>query len=178
MQYLLVGLGNPGNKYVNTRHNIGFLAVDYFASRIQASNFEHKFDSLFAQASYNDKKLFLLKPQTFMNLSGEAVSKIVRFYKIPLENIIVLHDDVDIPFEKIKVKQGGGSAGHNGIKSIDHNVGNNYHRIRIGVGKPEDSRFDISDFVLSDFSQSEQKELQFIFEEVKDELLKIFRFLV
>ncbi len=171
MQYLLVGLGNPGNKYANTRHNVGFLAADYFASRIRASNFEPKFDSLFSHASYNDKKIYLVKPQTFMNLSGEAVSKAARFYKIPLENIIVLHDDIDVLFAKIKVKQGGGSAGHNGLKSIDSILGNNYHRIRIGVGRPEDPRFDIADFVLSDFSKAEQKELEFIFEEVTSKVL-------
>ena len=105
-----------------------------------------------------------------MNLSGEAVSLAVRFYKIPTENIIVLHDDIDLPFAKIKVKQGGGSGGHNGLKSIDSLVGNNYHRIRIGVGRPENPRFDVADFVLSNFSKEEQKELDFIFEEVKDQL--------
>ncbi len=181
--YLIVGLGNPGDKYENTRHNVGFLAADFLASKLsRSSNFESKFNSLFLRTTYHsrstqssicentEKTLLILKPQTFMNLSGEAVSLAVRFYKIPTENIIVLHDDIDIPFAKIKVKQGGGSGGHNGLKSIDSLVGNNYHRIRIGVGRPENPRFDVADFVLSNFSKEEQKELDFVFEGVKDQL--------
>jgi PTH1 family peptidyl-tRNA hydrolase len=186
--YLIVGLGNPGDKYEHTRHNIGFLAADFLASKLsRSSSFESKFNSLFlgtvchSQSSQNSRHententILILKPQTFMNLSGEAVSLAVRFYKIPTENIIVLHDDIDLPFAKIKVKQGGGSGGHNGLKSIDSLIGNNYHRIRIGVGRPENPRFDVADFVLSNFSKEEQKELDFIFEEVKNQLSIILK---
>ena len=180
---LIVGLGNPGDKYVNTRHNIGFLAADFLASKLfKSQKFESKFSSLFLRSTfpcdaeqvskeYDSKAVVLLKPQTFMNLSGQAVFLAIKFYKILVENIIVVHDDIDLPFAQIKLKQGGGSGGHNGLKSIDNLIGNNYHRIRIGVGRPENSRLDVADFVLSDFSKQESADLSSIFEKVKDHII-------
>lgn len=152
--FLIVGLGNPGNAYTDTRHNIGFNLVDQIKDFLGFPDFSNKFDSLFSSKQVNNTKVFLLKPQTYMNLSGEALSKIVNFYKIDLDNILVIHDDLDLQLGKVKIKQGGGSGGHNGIKSIDKYIGPNYFRLRIGIGKPE-AFMEVSNFVLSKFSATE-----------------------
>ena len=133
---MVVGLGNPGAEYARTRHNVGFMAVGYLAGENATWKNEH--DALTYHANIDGHRVIFVRPMTFMNLSGNAVGAIARFYKIPTENIVVIHDDMDIPVGSIKEKVGGGSAGHNGIKSIDAAVGAEYKRIRIGIGHPRD----------------------------------------
>lgn len=152
--WLVVGLGNPGSKYEHNRHNIGFLATDQVAGKFGASLWVKKFTGLWCEANAASERIYLLKPQTYMNLSGESVAAAARFYKIPPERIIVLHDELDILPGKLRVKQGGGDGGHNGIKSIDAHMGDNYWRVRIGIGHPGD-KDRVADYVLSDFSKEE-----------------------
>lgn len=145
---LIVGLGNPGTAYLNTRHNVGFMAVDVLAGTDAVWKKEKK--SLISKT----ENVIFAKPQTFMNLSGLAVQALMTFYKIPLENLVVIHDDIDLKIGDVREKTGGGSAGHNGIKSIDAAVGRDYHRIRIGVGR-SDQPMDTSDWVLGRFSSED-----------------------
>jgi len=152
---LIVGLGNPGATYNGTRHNIGFDIIDKIADEFDFPQYSAKFSAEVSSKTINSTKITLLKPQTYMNLSGNAVAKALNFFKIPLENLIVLHDDLDLAFAKIKVKIGGGSGGHNGIKSIDQHLGSNYYRIRIGIGKPI-AAYDVSDYVLAKFAPEER----------------------
>jgi PTH1 family peptidyl-tRNA hydrolase len=152
---LLVGLGNPGIQYSDTRHNIGFNIISSLASKFETTmTYKEKFQAEIGLSSYEGDKIMLVKPTTYMNLSGHAVSSLREYYKIPTQNIIVIHDDLDIELGRIKVKIGGGSAGHNGIKSIDSFLGNDYFRIRIGIGRP-DKAFNISSWVLEKFSENE-----------------------
>ena len=147
---LIVGLGNPGEKYKFNRHNVGFLAVDYLIDELNAS----KISSKFKGELFKVDNFLLLKPLTFMNLSGESVKKVKDFYKIENEDIIVIHDDLDLKLGALKFKRGGSSGGHNGLKSIDSLIGNDYYRIRIGIGRPE-SKEEVVNFVLSDFKKEE-----------------------
>ena len=152
---LIVGLGNPGNEYANTRHNVGFMAIDQIAG--DNPTWKREKNALTTRTEINGHNVILAKPQTYMNNSGIAVLALMTFYKIPLENLIVIHDDMDIPVGNCRKKIGGGSAGHNGIKSIDANVGREYRRIRIGIGHPRD--FDLpmnpSDWVLGKFGPTQ-----------------------
>lgn len=166
---LLVGLGNPGKEYEQTRHNVGFMAVDEILHRYSFDNYVKKFKGEIAQGQIAGEKTLILKPSTYMNLSGESVLAVASFYKIPLENIYVFHDDMDIIPGKLKVKQGGGSAGHNGLKSIDANLGQNYHRVRIGVGKPERKEQVVS-WVLSKFESDDKKIIDELIEKIADEI--------
>ena len=152
---MIVGLGNPGTEYARTRHNVGFMAVEYLAGDNATWKVEH--DALTYHANVDGRRVIFVRPTTFMNLSGNAVGAIARFYKIPAENIVVIHDDMDIKLGEIKEKVGGSSAGHNGIKSIDAAIGTEYHRIRIGIGHPRDFdlKTDPSDWVLGRFSDDE-----------------------
>ena len=134
--WLVVGLGNPGSEYAHTRHNIGFMAVDAIARLSGILRFVSKFQGEMAQGSWEGEKLILLKPQTYMNLSGRAVQAAMTFYKIPPANLIVLHDELDLPLGKLRIKKGGGANGHNGLKSIDEAIGKEYWRIRLGIGHP------------------------------------------
>lgn len=145
---LLVGLGNPGNEYALTRHNVGFWVIDKIAQTRFIAGFSRKFNSEYAHLLVAGHKLILLKPQTYMNLSGRAVSAVTQFYKIPLENTIVIHDDLDLPLGKVKLKRGGSAAGHKGLQSIDDLVGSNYWRMRIGIGHPGHKDL-VSEYVLS-----------------------------
>lgn len=154
--FLLVGLGNPGPEYALTRHNIGFMAVDALAA---AASFTSKFHGLSASLTIEGAKLILLKPQTFMNLSGKSVQAAMAFYKIPPENVIVLHDELDLPLGKIRIKLGGGANGHNGIKDIDQMVGPNYWRIRLGISHPG-MKEQVHGHVLSKFSADEMSEVE------------------
>lgn len=155
--YLVVGLGNPGKEYAETRHNIGFMAADEIHGRYNFSPFKAKFEGLLAEGIIDGEKTLLLKPQTFMNLSGNSVGKVASFYKIPAENIIVIHDDKDLALGKLKAKIGGSAGGHNGLKNIDSQIGQNYNRIRVGVGSPEEHHTDTVNFVLSRFSGAEME---------------------
>lgn len=154
--FLVVGLGNPGAEYANTRHNIGFMAADEICSRYNFSSFKNKFDALVAEGQIGGEKVLLIKPQTFMNLSGNAVVKAALFYKILPENIIVIHDDIDLNVGQLKAKLGGGAGGHNGLKSIDSHITPDYNRIRIGVGHPAGKGPEVADYVLGHFSKAEQ----------------------
>jgi PTH1 family peptidyl-tRNA hydrolase len=145
---LIVGLGNYGVDYINTRHNIGFWAIDEIA-KLYKVNFhsENKFYGDIARIKYNDNEVFLLKPLTYMNLSGKSIASLVNFYKIKPQEIVVIHDELDFSCGIIKIKNGGGNGGHNGLKSIDSVIGNNYLRIRIGIDHPLD-RSQVANYVL------------------------------
>ena len=156
--FLIVGLGNPGAEYVGTRHNVGFMVADALAEKYGFSAWREKFDGLIAEGRIGEHKVFLLKPQTFMNLSGNSVVKAATFYKILPQNIVVIHDDMDLEISKMKAKTGGGTGGHNGLKSIDAHITNAYHRIRIGVGHPKNE--DTVNYVLSGFSKEDKKYLE------------------
>lgn len=151
---LLVGLGNPGAEYAFNRHNIGFLAVDAIAERYRFSPWRARFQGVVAEGFVNGMKVLALKPGTYMNLSGQAVGEAMRFFKIQPEDVIVVYDEIEILPGKVKAKKGGGSAGHNGIKSIDAHIGSEYWRVRLGVGRP-DSKDGVSDHVLQNFAKGD-----------------------
>ena len=163
---LVVGLGNPGNEYNLTRHNVGFMAIDAIAPADAKWKSEKK--ALTTRFDFDGVKIILAKPQTFMNNSGESVVQLMRFYKVPLENLVVIHDDMDLKVGTIREKTGGSSAGHNGIKSIDAHCGNNYRRIRIGVGHPRDFNSPISpvDWVLGKFDDEQLKQIKSVIETI------------
>ena len=156
--FLLVGLGNPDKTYANNRHNVGFIILETIASLNQAQSFTRKFKSNFSKVIIDENICFLIKPMTFMNNSGIALKEIKEFYNIPLENIIVFHDEIDLDPGQVRVKKGGSHNGHNGLKSIDQFIGKNYTRVRIGVSRPSrlynNTNENISNWVLSDFSSN------------------------
>lgn len=163
---LWVGLGNPGNEYKGNRHNVGFMVMDQLAEDNYFPAFKEKFKGLYTQGLYGGRKIILLKPQTYMNDSGQSVRAAADFYKIEPENIIVFYDELDIDPGRVKIKQGGGTGGHNGIKSIDKHLGDkDYWRVRLGIGHPGDKNR-VSGYVLSDFSKEEQKWLPFFLDSV------------
>lgn len=149
---LFVGLGNPGSEYENNRHNIGFKVIEAIANANASSSFKRVSFTEISVYFFGEKKIILAKPQTFMNLSGRSVRFLVDFYKIPISNVYVFHDDIDLEFAKVRVKKNGGSGGHNGLKSIDDLIGKDYWRIRIGVGRPQE-KYMVSSYVLHDFDQ-------------------------
>ena len=157
--YLLVGLGNPGSKYANNRHNIGFMAVDNIHRKYLFQPFKSKFQGAVASGIIQDDKVIILKPTTFMNESGRSVQELIHFYKIGIENIFVLHDELDLSPGKIRTKTGGGLAGHKGLKSIADYVGPDFHRVRIGIGRPADNNRVIN-YVLNDFSRADEHWLE------------------
>ena len=164
---LIVGLGNPGNEYKNTRHNVGFMAVQYFAGADATWKNE-----LFAKTNKVDidgVRIIFAMPQTFMNDSGRAVRAIVDYYKIPIENVTVIHDDMDLKLGESRTKVGGSSAGHNGIKSIDSTIGREYRRIRIGIGHPRDLglQIDAVDWVLGKFTAAQLAEIHRVIESIE-----------
>ena len=159
--FLVVGLGNPGEQYAASRHNVGFMAADEIHRRYNFSAYRAKFDGLIAEGQIAGHKVYLLKPQTFMNLSGNSVVKAAHFYKILPENIVVIHDDMDLPTDKIKAKLGGGSGGHNGLKSIDSCITPNYNRIRLGIGHPQSKNEEsVINHVLSNFSKQDKENVE------------------
>lgn len=158
--FLIVGLGNPGTKYQNTKHNFGFLLSDQIIKDFKFEDLGKKFGGELFSGKISDQKVFLLKPMEYMNLSGSAVLAASTFYKIPKDKIIVLHDDLDLQFGKIKTKIGGGHAGHNGLRDIDEKIGKEYIRIRLGIGRPQNPDYEISDYVLSKFSKEELENIE------------------
>ena len=151
--WLIVGLGNPGREYQSTRHNAGFRAIDLLAEKLGCKIDRSKFQGLYAQVNYGGGKLFLLKPQTYMNLSGRAVLQLSAYYSIPPERIIVLFDDISLPPGRLRIRAEGSAGGHNGIKSIIAEVGSqDFPRVKIGVGAKPNPEFDLADWVLSTFS--------------------------
>lgn len=161
--FLLVGLGNPGEKYARHRHNVGFMAADAIAERYRFGPARTKFRGELREgtlpAPQGDVRALILKPQTYMNDSGQSVGEAARFYKIPPENVIVFYDELDLAPGKLKVKTGGGAAGHNGIRSIDAHIGANFRRVRIGIGHPGD-KARVTGHVLGDFSKADENWLQ------------------
>lgn len=155
--WLFIGLGNPGTKHAGNRHNIGFMVIDAMASDHGFPAFKAKFDGEISEGRIGNQKVALLKPQTYMNDSGVSAQKAVKFFKVPVEKIIVFYDELDLAPGKLKIKQGGGTAGHNGLKSLDqHLPDKNYWKVRMGIGHPGD-KSRVSGYVLSDFSKEEQK---------------------
>ena len=165
---LIVGLGNPGDKYKNTRHNVGFIAVRHFVPADTVWRTEH--NALTCSENINGRRVMFVLPQTFMNNSGVAVGGLMRFYKIPIENLIVIHDDMDLPVGKLKAKIGGGAGGHNGLKSIDAAITPNYNRIRIGVGHPQGHGEEVVNYVLGGFSKTDKETINHIIELVAETL--------
>jgi PTH1 family peptidyl-tRNA hydrolase len=151
---LLVGLGNPGSRYAGNRHNIGFMVVEAIAKRHGIGPFRRRFQGVAAEGSIGGERVLLLLPGTFMNDSGRAVAEAAHFYKLPLADIVVVHDEIDLAPGKLRVKSGGGVAGHNGLRSISSHVGNDYRRVRIGVGHPGHKDL-VYGYVLNDFAKEE-----------------------
>ena len=164
MANLIIGLGNPGTGYSGNRHNTGFMVLDRIMANCNFSKPSLKFGGAVAEGTINDEKVYAFKPLGYMNISGTPTSEIMRFYKIPLKNIIVIHDELDIALGKLKVKRGGGSGGHNGLKSLDAHIGVDYLRIRVGIGHPGDKDM-VSDYVLSNFNKEELPTLDNITQE-------------
>ena len=152
---LFVGLGNPGTKYAQNRHNIGFMALDRISEDYAFGPWRSKFQGQVCEGKLGGTKVFLLKPSTFMNLSGQSVGETVRFHKIPLEEIMVFHDELDLAPGKMRLKKGGGHAGHNGLRSISAHLGADYARIRLGIGHPG-HKDAVAGFVLRDFAKADQ----------------------
>jgi PTH1 family peptidyl-tRNA hydrolase len=164
---LLVGLGNPGARYAGNRHNIGFMAADLIVRRHDFSPWRNRFQGEAAEGSLDGEKMLVLKPQTFMNHSGQSVGEAMNFYKLTPDDVVVLYDEIDLAPGKVKVKQGGGAAGHNGIRSIDAHIGPDFWRVRLGVGHPGD-KARVHGYVLSDFAKSEEAWLEKLLDAVAD----------
>jgi PTH1 family peptidyl-tRNA hydrolase len=171
---LIVGLGNPGAKYQGTRHNAGFMVLDRLADSIRVSVDRTKFTSLYGEGTLLGERLVLLKPQTFMNLSGRAVAEAARFYKIPPPDIIVVHDELDLPFGQIRLKEGGGHGGHNGLRSIITEFGSaEFLRLRVGIGRP--AKGSAEKYVLSPFTPEESGFVRHVTEGACEALAMLFR---
>lgn len=166
---MCVGLGNPGQQYFMTRHNIGFMAVDTFAKSYDFPDFKKKFQGELTERKLNSNSFILLKPLTYMNLSGASVQAAMAFYKLSSEQVIVFHDDLDLIPGQIKVKFGGGAGGHNGLKSLDQAIGNNYWRVRIGIGHPGDRHL-VTNYVLSPFLATDHDWLIQLLQKLSKEL--------
>ena len=156
---LLVGLGNPSPNNSNNRHNVGFIVIDAINSKFKLSKQKPKFKGLLTTGNIDDKKVYAIKPLTFMNSSGICIKELIEYFKIDAKDVFVFHDDMDIDIGKVKVKFGGSSAGHNGIESIDKNIGRHYSRIRIGIGRPQNNSTGV-EHVLDNFSNDEKQSLE------------------
>ncbi|MBU0578075.1 aminoacyl-tRNA hydrolase [Patescibacteria group bacterium] len=168
---LIVGLGNPGDKYAKTRHNAGFMAVDYLAKHFGLGMFKDadRFKSKLLEGKINAETTLLMKPQTFMNLSGEAVQSVMHFYKIPVEDLIVIYDDVEIPFGKGRIRSTGSAGGHNGMKSIIQMIGTQeFVRIRIGIQPLESFKGALEDYVLGKITKEQEEEMQSVIQQIPD----------
>ncbi len=166
---LLVGLGNPTPDSNDNRHNIGFKILDSINQKFGLTKQKPKFKGLLTTGNISNKKVYAIKPLTFMNNSGICIRELIEYFKIDPEDVIVFHDDLDVDFAKIKVKFGGSSAGHNGIASIDKFIGKDYSRVRIGIGKPE-KKIEVSDFVLSNFTEEEKIDLEKVIQNIIDSM--------
>ena len=175
--WLIVGLGNPGKEYERTRHNCGFRAIDVLCSKLNCKTDKGKFQGLYGQASYKGLKIYLLKPQTYMNLSGRSVLQLSAYFNIPPQRIIVLFDDISLPPGRLRIRADGSAGGHNGIKSIIGELGSqDFPRVKIGVGSKPHPEQDLADWVLSSFSASEEKDLQSALERSAEAALSIIDF--
>ena len=154
--YLVAGLGNPGKQYDMTRHNIGFHTIDYIADKLGVKIKKLKYKAIYGECDINGEKVLLVKPQTYMNLSGESISEFVKFFKIPTENVIIISDDIALETGRIRIRKKGSAGGHNGLKNIIYMLNSeNFNRIRIGVGAPTHPDYDLKDFVLGRFTKDE-----------------------
>lgn len=154
--YLVAGLGNPGKQYDMTRHNIGFHTIDYIADDLGVKIKKLKYKAIYGECDINGEKVLLVKPQTYMNLSGESISEFVKFFKIPTENVIIISDDIALETGRIRIRKKGSAGGHNGLKNIIYMLNSeNFNRIRIGVGAPTHPDYDLKDFVLGRFTKDE-----------------------
>jgi len=171
--FLIVGLGNPGREYRLTRHNIGFMCLDHLANRLGTAFARVESRALVAKTAYQSNRLVLAKPQTYMNLSGQAVSALARFYKVPLEHLLIAYDDVDLPLGTLRLRPGGGSAGQKGMQSIIERLGSqDFPRLRLGIGRPP-GRMDAASYVLQDFESGEADLLDATLERAGDAILTI-----
>ncbi len=171
--FMIVGLGNPGLRYRHNRHNVGFMVIDALARQLDLKLKKAKSKALIVETRYEEKSIILVKPQTFMNLSGKSVAPLVRFFKIPLENLVIIHDDLDIPLGTIRIRPGGGTGGQQGVKSILNELGDRQvPRLRVGISRPP-GRMDPADYVLQDFSSAEKDELEDVLERSSKALLMI-----
>ena len=170
---LLVGLGNPNPNNSNNRHNVGFLMIDAINERFKLSKQKPKFKGLLTTGKIDEQKVFAIKPLTFMNSSGVCIKELIEYFKIDVKDVFVFHDDMDIDLGKVKVKFGGSNAGHNGIDSIDKNIGKNYFRIRIGIGRPKNNSTG-ADHVLENFSKEEKENV----EKVNNNIIKSLSILI
>jgi len=173
--WLVVGLGNPGAGYASHRHNVGFMAVDLLADRLKADSFRDKFSGSWTKASLEGEDVVLLKPQTFMNLSGQSVQPAAAFFKVPVANVLVMHDELDVPFGEVRLKLGGGHAGHNGLRSMIQSLGSpDFARVRIGISRPPPGfRGEVADYVLSSFDTSERAEIGDVLRRATDSVLDV-----
>ena len=166
---LLAGLGNPNPNNTNNRHNVGFLVIDAINAKFKLSKQKPKFKGLLTTGKINEQKVFAIKPLTFMNSSGVCIKELIEYFKIDVKDVFVFHDDMDIDIGKVKVKFGGSNAGHNGIDSIDKNIGNNYSRVRIGIGRPKDNSTG-ADHVLDNFSNDEKGNIEKVTKNITESL--------
>ena len=166
---LLVGLGNPTPDSNDNRHNVGFKIIDSINRKFGLTKQKPKFKGLLTTGNISNKKVYAIKPLTFMNNSGICIRELIEYFKIDAEDVIVFHDDLDVDFAKIKVKFGGSSAGHNGIESIDKFIGKDYSRVRVGIGKPE-KKIEVSDFVLTNFTDEEKVDLEKVIQNIIDSM--------
>lgn len=171
---LFAGLGNPGAKYANNRHNVGFMAADAIARRHSFSPWSKKFQGLICEGTLGGEKIVLIKPQTFMNLSGQSVGEALRFYKLELSALTVFYDEIDLAEGKLRIKTGGGAGGHNGIRSIDGHLGNAYRRVRIGVGHPGVKEM-VQHHVLGDFDKVDREWLEPLLDAIADNAAMIVK---
>ena len=168
---LIVGLGNPGREYRQSRHNVGFMAVDQIATKLDIRMSRVQSRAIVGMGNHRDRKVILAKPQTFMNDSGKAVSGLMHYYKLPIDNLMVIHDDIDLPFGVLRIRPAGGSAGQKGVASIIERIGTqDYPRMRIGVGRPP-GRKAAAGYVLEDFSDDEQEILRTVFDQAVEAVL-------
>ena len=171
LPFLIVGLGNPGAEFSHNRHNVGFMLLDCLADRLGESFSRLESNSLLTKAKYQDKRLLLAKPQTFMNLSGQAVSRLVKYYKIPLESLLIVYDDVDLPLESIRIRPNGGAGGHKGVASIIERLGTKeFPRLRLGIGRPS-GRKNAAAHVLQNFTKEENEFLEVTLKRAVDAVL-------
>src|SRR5512138_2183821 len=169
--YLLIGLGNPGREYRDSRHNVGFMLIDRLIVRLNARGLKMQAKAIVTTASYMDRKLILAKPQTYMNLSGQSAQGLLHFYKLPVENMLVAHDDLDIPFGTIRIRPGGGPGGQKGMASTIEQLGTkDFPRLRIGIGRPP-GKMNPADYVLQNFSREEMKYLSDVVDRAADAAL-------
>ena len=172
LSYLLVGLGNPGREYQTNRHNYGFMLIDRIAVRLNARGLKVQSKAIVTSATYEDRKLILAKPQTYMNLSGQSIQGLAHFYKLPMENMLVAYDDLDLPFGTIRLRPGGGPGGQKGVASTIERLGTkDFARLRLGIGRPP-GRMDPSAYVLQNFSRDEMKTLSEILDRAADAALE------